>query len=245
MIGRGSGSYGKNKATAKLQDMLVDIGRRERITVPRVVATVSAATMNGTPYIAMEALKGGTLGKAASQDSIRYTNEFVRRETWMQLQDILTGQIDRHGNNVILTKDGPVAIDHDLSFPTNPPRDFAATVPTEIAVAQQRQGKLVGRAVDGISRRNYCMPPVIDKEMYKVIMAIDLNDLENMYKECGLTRFEIRAAMSRAWALQSEAQRLMDQGRVIDPNRWAVVSTKKKGPCNGDNFYALRHYCGG
>jgi hypothetical protein len=242
-IGRVSGSYGKNKATAKLQDMLVNIGRGIEITVPRVVATVSAATVKGTPYIAMEALEGETVEKVANDHKIEYDNEFVCRETWMQLQDILTGQIDRHANNVILTKDGPVAIDHDLSFPTNPPRDFAATVPISIVVEQQWQGELIGRAIDNKSPRNYCMPPVIDREMYKVIMAIDPDVLENMYRECGLTRHEIQAAMSRARALQSAAQRLIKQGRVIDPNRW-VVSHRVSNLCNDCNFYAARHYYG-
>jgi hypothetical protein len=240
-IGRVGGNYGRNKATAKLQDILIDIGRGKGITVPHVVATVSAATVKETPCIAMEALQGGTVGKAANDHKIEYDNKFVRSETWMQLQDILTGQIDRHGDNVILTKDGPVAIDHDLSFPTNPPRNFATTVPTKIAVGKPPDDC----AVDGVSPRNYCIPPVIDREMYEVIMAINLTDLKNMYKECRLTRHEIQAAMSRARALQNMAQELMDQNRVIDPNRWVKVSTRKKGPCNGDNFYAARHFHGG
>jgi hypothetical protein len=240
MIGRVSGSYRRNKATAKLQDMLVNIGRGVGITVPHVVATVSAATMEGIPCIAMEALKGGTLRHAANCNEIEYDNEFVRRETWIQLQDILTGQIDRHGNNVILTKDGPVAIDHDLSFPTDPPRKFAATVPTNIAVAQRWRGKLVGRAVDNKSRRNYCMPPVIDEEMYKVIMAIKSDELENMYEECGLTRPEIQAAMSRVEALKKAAQELMEQNRVIAQNEWAA-SCRVRDHCNTRNFYATRH----
>jgi hypothetical protein len=243
-IGRGSGSYGRNKATAKLQDMLVDIGRGKGITVPRVVATVSAATMNGTPCIAMEKLNGGIVGKAADDRKIKYDNKFVRRETWIQIQDILTGQIDRHGGNVILTKDGPVAIDHDLSFPTNPPRKFAATVPLQIAVRHQLSGKPAIMAVDGIKSRNYCMPPVIDEEMYKVIMAINPDKLKNMYEECGLTRHEIQAAMSRVRALQSAAKQLKDQDRVIAPNRWAE-SGRVKNFCNNYNFYAVRHFYGG
>jgi endo-1,4-beta-D-glucanase Y len=85
------------------------------------------------------------------------------------------------------------------------------------------------------------MPPVIDREMYKVIMAIDLNELKNMYEECGLTRFEIQAAMSRAEALKSAAQRLIKQGRVIDPNRWVEVSTAEGSRCTIRNFYAARH----
>jgi hypothetical protein len=142
IIGRGSGNYGRNKATAKLQDMLINIDRGVGITVPHVVAIFSATTVQGTPCIAMEALKGETVGKTSDDGKIKYNNEFVGRETWIQLQDILTGQIDRHGNNIILTKDGPVAIDHDLSFPTSPPRDFAAKVPINIAVEREPDDEL-------------------------------------------------------------------------------------------------------
>jgi hypothetical protein len=105
-----------------------------------------------------------------------------------------------------LTHDGPIAIDHDLSFPTVPLRDFAATVSTNIVGQQKRviNGKSHDFAVDGVSSRNYYMPLVIDWEMYKVIMAIDLNELKNMCEGCGLTRHEIQAAMSRTDALKKQ-----------------------------------------
>jgi hypothetical protein len=50
------------------------------------------------------------------------------------------------------------------------------------------------------------MPPVIDSEMYDIIMAIDLTDLENMHEGCGLIMHEILAAISRAGALKSAAR---------------------------------------
>jgi hypothetical protein len=143
------------------------------------------------------------------------------------------------------TKDGPVAIDHDLSFPTNPPRNCASLVPTLIAVPFQVQTedgiRVRERAVDNVFYRNYCMPPVIDREMYNVIMAIDLQNLEATYRECGLTRFEIGAAMGRARGLQAAAQWLWEQSRVIEPTRWAE-SQRVKNFCNDQNFYAARHY---
>jgi hypothetical protein len=80
----------------------------------------------------MEMLEGEILEKAAEDRKIDYNHNFIRRETWMQLQDVLTGQIDRHGDNVMLTKDGPVAIDHEFSFPTNSPRGVANMVPDRI-----------------------------------------------------------------------------------------------------------------
>ncbi|MDR1173423.1 MAG: hypothetical protein LBK24_01355 [Puniceicoccales bacterium] len=250
MLGPTSGSYRRNQATSRVQDMLCEIGK-VRVEVPRVIATVSAAEIGGTSCIAMEMLEGEPIGPAPSDEKRkRFDNNFMCRETWMQVQDVLTGQIDRHGNNVMLTKDGPVAIDHDLSFPTNPPRSFAYSVPDRIVAifqgldpANSSQMISIERAVDDRSRRNYCMPPVIDRGMYDVIIAIDLGKLETMYQECGLTRHEIGAAMARAQGLKAAAQWLMVQGRVIEPNRWAE-SQRVWTLCNGQNFYAARHYYG-
>ncbi|MDR1457242.1 MAG: hypothetical protein LBI47_00080, partial [Puniceicoccales bacterium] len=220
-IGPAPGSYRRNKATSKVQDMLLAIGQTNSRDVPRVIATVSTAEMDGAPCIAMEMLAGKTVGYNVAHGRIGNNNEFVRRETWMQVQDVLTGQIDRHGDNVMLTGDGPIAIDHDLSFPTDPPRKFADKISRVLVYKHQTpQGHPVDAAIDGKSPRNYCMPPVIDRDMYNVIMAIDLPALENMYKEHGLTKPEIGAAMARAKELQRVAQKRMTDGLVIEPNQW-------------------------
>jgi hypothetical protein len=242
-IGIASGSYRRNQATSMVQRMFEHIGRQKEITVPLVIATISAAEMNGVPFIATEALDGRTVAAAAAVRKVAYDDNFICRETWMQLQDILTGQIDRHGNNIILTKDGPVAIDHDLSFPTNPPRNFADKVPWSLVfLFQKPQSQSIERAVDGKSPRNYCMPPVIDEDMYKVIMAIDLPRLETTYQECGLTRPEIGAAMARAHGLKVAARQLKTDGRVIKLDQWSLPHTQYL--CNEQNSYAARHYAG-
>jgi hypothetical protein len=235
LIGTASGTYRRNKAATGIQNMLCAIGQKRGITVPKVIASVSAAEIDGVPCIAMEMLNGETLYTNARSGKITANNEFIRRETWMQLQDILTGQIDRHGNNVMLTEGGPVAIDHDLSFPTNPPRNFAAQVP-QVLAKEVREG--VDLAVDNESPRNYCMPPLIDREMYDVIMSIDLRALENMYNEHGLTRYEICAAMNRAVELQRIAQTMMTLNRVIEPTKWEAYNQY----CGHLNSYAARHY---
>ncbi|MDR2779157.1 MAG: hypothetical protein LBB16_02625, partial [Puniceicoccales bacterium] len=223
-IGAVCGNYRRNKATSRLQNMLIEIGEQRRIEVPHVVATVSGAEMSGVPYIAMEMLEGSTVAIATKGSTgIQYNNEFVRRETWIQIQDVLTGQIDRHGDNVMLTANGPVAIDHDLSFPTYPPRALADTVPTEIVCSYEsleNLGQYIEAAIDCRSNRNYCMPPVIDRKMFDVIMAIDVDTLANMYQECGLTRLEIQSALSRARGLKEHALAMEKEGRVIDPTEW-------------------------
>jgi hypothetical protein len=241
-IGRASGNYGRNLAASGVQDMLCNIGKGKGITVPHVIASVSAAEISGVPCIAMEALEGETVEIATYNDQISpYNNEFIRRETWIQIQDVLTGQIDRHCNNVMLTADGPVAVDHDLSFPTNPPREFAGTVPLNITKSRWAWWNIViEQAIDGKSHRNYCMPPFIDEDMYNVITNINLDELEGMYQRCGLTRLEISAAMDRAQVLINIARNLRNNRKVIAPNEWRD-SQRVKDSCNETNLYAIRH----
>jgi hypothetical protein len=74
-------------------------------------------------------------------------------------------------------------------------------------------------------------------------MAIDLPALETMYRECGLTRPEIGAAMARARGLQDAAQQLMADGRVIEPGE-SESSPLVQQWCNRLNSYALRHLAG-
>jgi hypothetical protein len=255
-IGTVGGSYRRNQATARVQAMFDCIGLQKGIGVPHVIASVSAAEMNGVPCIAMEALEGRTVGEIAKvvkeggiqlerQKGMQLINEFICRETWMQIQDVLTGQMNRRGDNVMLTGDGlPVAIDHDLSFPTNPPRNFAGIVPTMIAVPFRTQWGPMEAAIDGKSPGNYCMPPVIDREMYDVIMAIDLPRLEATYRDCGLTRTEISAAMARAKRVKAVAQERKEAGRVIEPNQWGSSQLVTQY-CDMRNFYAARHLAGG
>ncbi|MDR2603393.1 MAG: hypothetical protein LBC11_02435 [Puniceicoccales bacterium] len=66
-IGTASGGYRRNKATARVQDMLCEVGTRMTVKVPRVIATVSAAEINGVPSIAMEMLEGKTVGVCARE----------------------------------------------------------------------------------------------------------------------------------------------------------------------------------
>ncbi|MDR2603522.1 MAG: hypothetical protein LBC11_03105 [Puniceicoccales bacterium] len=228
LVGYRSGSHRRNKATSRLQDMLCDIGLRNGITVPHVIASVFGAEVNGIPCIGMEKVDGLTLAQAVREGKIpSENNDFIRSATWVQLQDVLTGQIDRHGNNIILAKGTiPVAIDHDLSFSTSQARTSAGTIPKTLF------------AVDDASLRNHCIPPVIDEDMYKVIKDINLDELEKMYRECGLTSSEIDPAMARAQALKKKVEKLKQHGLVIKPDEWER-SEQVKRLCTPKNFYAL------
>ncbi|MDR2432778.1 MAG: hypothetical protein LBD34_03430 [Puniceicoccales bacterium] len=257
--GHGSGSYRRNKATSKVQYMFHAVGKTMGIDVPHVAATVSAGEINGVPCIAIEELDDTSLWqnlqnlynrnpKSIIHDENVLAKQIMRDETWLQLQDVLTGQIDRHANNVTLipmeaakkgrsTKNARiVAFDHDMSFPTNPPRSFASIVPESI-VSSNYPAEV---AFDGLKTSNYCMPCIIDTDMFNVIMAIDLNKLENMYKKCGLTRMEISPAMARAQALKNKVRELKQHGLVIKPNEWEQ-SEKVRSLCNNRNCYARWH----
>jgi hypothetical protein len=241
-IGPPSGIYRRNRITSDLQDMFCDIGKKFKINVPHVIASVFGAEVKKIPCIAMEWLDGLTLCQAARKKQILYDSEFIRRESWMQILDILAGQIDRHPNNVMLTKNGPVAFDHDLSFPTHPPRSFASIIPKVIAMTMgMPEDGRPAVAVDGVMTHNYCMLPVIDSEMYTIITNLDLQKLKGMYQKRGLPRSAMKAAMARAQALKKKAEKLKQRGLVIEPNEWEH-SEKVKTLCSSDNFYAKWHF---
>ncbi|MDR1891345.1 MAG: hypothetical protein LBQ23_04225 [Puniceicoccales bacterium] len=242
-VGPGTGTYRRNKATSMVQDILIDTGQKKGIVVPHVIVSVSAAEMNGIPYIGMELLNGKTLDYAVFRRAVPYDNEFIRRETWIQLQDILTGQFDRHIRNIIFTRSGPVAIDHDLSFPTHPPRSIASIIPKVLALDTGRlskNGHPIKNAIDGVTPLNYCMPPVIDTDMYNIIKDLNLDELSKTYQRCGLTRLEMEAAMARAQALKNKVEELNSNQLVIAPDQWGQ-SEEVRSHCNPYNFYALLH----
>ncbi|MDR0693117.1 MAG: hypothetical protein LBF49_00900 [Puniceicoccales bacterium] len=228
-IGYRCGSHRRNKATSGVQDMFYALGQKLEITVPHVIVTVSAAEVNGVPCTAMEKLEGCTVWQAASGGKIKYDNDFICQETWMQLQDILTGQVDRHGHNAMyIQNEQVVAFDHEFSYPILSSRTFASMIPTAVS------------AIDGMESKSYCMPPVIDEDMFRLVESLELDKLENMYREYGLTSLEIDPAMARARALKEKVEELKQNGRVIKRDEW-ISSPLVKAHCNSKNFYALFH----
>jgi hypothetical protein len=241
LIGGSTGTYRRNKATKVVQDMMMRVG------APKVMTEVSAGTMrqpdgSQKACMVMDFLGGTTIhrevfpGLAANNGVIKHTipmtNEFIRHETWIQLEDILTGQIDRHSGNVMYNSGTPVGVDHDMSFPSSYVRPgLTSVIPGIIDDNGQNPW-----SVPGIRFRNFCMPPVIDKTMYDAIKSIDLKNLESKYRACGLTRFEISAAMRRAEMLQIAADRV----QVIAPEAWAT-SRWVQQLCKRSNFYAFKH----
>ncbi|MDR1255729.1 MAG: hypothetical protein LBJ94_02285 [Puniceicoccales bacterium] len=225
-----TGGYGRNLATSELQDMFVKVGASLGMAVPHVVASVSAAEANGEAYIAMEYLEGATVSGSVGRKQLLYNNEFIRCETWLQLMDILTGQMDRRGDNVMYIENSPIGIDHDFSFPTDPPQKFAGSIPDQLA-------RKIGK--HEWADRNYGMPPIIDRQMRDVIGALDLKELEAMYRKCGLTKLELSAAMSRARELKSRVKAL-SRSQIIAPSAWEA----NQGRLTDTNSYAARHSAG-
>jgi hypothetical protein len=161
---------------------------------------------------------------------------FIRGEANLQLQDVLTGQMDRHSGNVMVItgNDGKIhiiGIDNDLSFPISADEDpgVANKVPTTLTDEDRRKD----------TSRNFCMPPVIDTDMQKFVTDLDLNELKKMYEERSLTKKEIDPAIERAKLVKEHVAK-MPPDRIIKPDEWAT--SKAVGDyCNADNFYARRH----
>ncbi|MDR1255587.1 MAG: hypothetical protein LBJ94_01490 [Puniceicoccales bacterium] len=244
-IGRVSGNFSRNLASSGLQDMLTAIGRSrpKPIKVPSVMVSATAAEANGEAYIAMDYVEGKDANNTPipRDETLSFRQELeegesLRRETWLQLMDVLTGQVDRNATNVIFDESKrPISIDHDLSFPTNPPRSFAGTVPNKIYEMETICGRWRNMAADGQHGFNYCMPPAIDREMYDVVMALDAKPngaLERLYKRCMLPDNAIGAAMERARELQSRVSAIPSKNLVID---WLFQAKLLRDPlCNGE-----------
>ncbi|MDR1401344.1 MAG: hypothetical protein LBI81_00080 [Puniceicoccales bacterium] len=221
IIGSITGIYRRNLATHKVQELIQAAGG------PHVTAKISAATISVDdsflPCIAMEFLEGKTIEETlAGGTNIELTNEFIRHEIWMQILDFLTGQIDRHNGNVMLCKGYPVGIDHDMSFSMTADSDINSLL------------------------ENYCVPPVIDTEMYTFIKGLDLNKLEDTYRSCGLTGSEVSSAIKRAMLLKNIIKK--DGGRIspsgvflINKDAWVDTVKKHSSIFTEKNFYAQKH----
>ncbi|MDR1233514.1 MAG: hypothetical protein LBJ75_04650 [Puniceicoccales bacterium] len=218
--------------------------------------------MQGRSFIGMELAQGAAISVKFldPNDSIANAtlniNEFfsnnsnaistyLREATWLQVQDVLTGQVDRHNENLHVNPDtGHItAFDFDHSFPTMEARpNFASRCPQII------QGKGL-KAVDQIGRkgsRNFCMPPVIDTTMQKKIMAIASEKLKTELLPTGLSQDEIEASALRLIHMQQlingddDDDMVLEIG-IITSTDWKISILLEKG-CDSNNLYAFNFF---
>jgi hypothetical protein len=224
-LGTALGTYARNLAAGGIEKLLAS---------PHVVASVFAfADSNGDTSIAMEYANGhpadfSKQGRTAIDDQAKGKREelaragrFQRQATWLQLQDCLSGQLDRHTRNVYHSGERILAFDHDLSFPRLSHRSFAADVPLTLGIRREKRQL---ERVDGSWGRNYAMPPLIDGEMLLAIRRLSILDLESLYRSVGLTRLEIHPALARAEKMKNLAEKMEKDGRVISTDDWGSES---------------------
>ncbi|MDR1375671.1 MAG: hypothetical protein LBJ45_02570 [Holosporaceae bacterium] len=239
--GNTAGMYRRNMATIAVQQMMSKLGSPNDVVVNACAGTMQAPNGGQAACLVMDRLNGETVRETASDLVVRgqhisLTNEFKRRETWLQIEDIITGQIDRHGQNVMYNSGHSIGIDHDMSFPSTWDRpQLAREIPDKTVDNGWERWSVPGKQF-----RTFCMPPVIDSDMYNAIMSMDVNELWRNLRECGLTRPEIDGAIKRTRLLKTSATRLMNNGMVIQPSAWAT-SQRVAIHCNRNNFYAISH----
>lgn len=108
-------------------------------------------------------------------------------------------------------------------------------------------------SVDGLSARNYCIPWVIDRDMERVIDAIDPKMIKKICETEGLTAAETEPTYARICDLKKKIQNrgVVNQNNknkiiqnckitVIEPNEWDEEVLKNCG-CDETNSYALSH----
>lgn len=249
-IGTRTGTYRRNLATEGVQEIMMKYYGAPQVIAPVVAALTNEKDPDGYPEVvlAMPVLDNG---------DYETTREYIKNETWLQIEDCFTGQLDRHHGNVMFDEKGnPQGIDHDFCFPTYMGRPKLANIvpdkissnyslkttadPTESPVSINRMIFKFESAVDEVGLpRNFCLPPVIDTNMRNAILNLDLKTLESKYRESGLTRAEIYPAMERAKEIQKFV-REMPKNQIIQPDQWSEEKIRDLG-CDEFNCYALRH----
>jgi hypothetical protein len=254
VIGSSMGTYRRNMAHNCVQQMAASFG------CPPVFVKTSAGILNegksNKICMVMDFIDGETVeaavssagknGAAGGTSQVHIDGEFMRWSTWMQLLDVLTGQCDRHGANVMLMGKGQIgagdgrkgdvtlagkeqgAIDHEISFPTS----YANTLDFV------KHSEITSLPTD--PRQGFAIPPVIDQEMGNFVTKLNLGALEKSYKACGLTKPEIECAIHRARLLKQAVLQMHTNNAIINKSAWGGIC-KDKNKFTKSNCYAMYH----
>ena len=158
----------------------------------------------------MEKAQGNTSEHTHSSVFMR-NNDVCREVTNLQLLDHLTGQGDRHSNNMFIKvlpngKARITGIDNDQCFGEK------LTDPAGIKAGNNQMNK---------GFRGTGLPPVVDTEMARAINNLTPNDIREMLGD-KLTENEIQAAIQRHDGLKQHIAMLANSKptRIISPNQW-------------------------
>ena len=119
----------------------------------------------------------------------------------LQLNDYLSGQVDRHSGNVFIDDDGQVkGIDNDMAFGT---RD------------------VLERTNMGEENQIHNLPEQIDRQTAESFLSMSEQDFVTTIAgseqdPSRLSQFEVDAAVGRYWTLRSHVQKLADDDALIE-----------------------------
>jgi hypothetical protein len=236
------GSYRHNMATVAIHDMMKELGLMSVDVVAGCSAGMVLDKRTFVPSLVMD-MAGKTVGSIArdeySKRRLLRSNRYIRTDTCLQIIDVICGQVDRHASNLSIDDKtgGVVAFDNDWSFPSSRSRPgLTKCIPDKLI----DRGNEPWAAVPGRMFRTFCMPPVIDTNMFDAINNLDLKKLKSICEGCGLTPGEVDATVFRGKLLKEAATRLYVAEKVISPNDW-VGSPVVKRLCSPKNFYAFAH----
>ncbi|MDR1438138.1 MAG: hypothetical protein LBI69_03715 [Puniceicoccales bacterium] len=249
-------TIGRNLAPQVVNAYLSEIGG-----APRVVVEAKLKVANGVPGISMEQAPGREVMQSATWD-IANDPEYRRQETWLQLIDCITGELDRHGNNVFYDPKTQklTAIDFDGSFPIQQLRNavilidsngkfrvdnemrkaikdknLANSIPDCLYIV--RKDIEIACGIDELGVQNYCMPPVIDETMKEAILKIDINELQSRLEKTGLSDEQIKAAMVRVQCMKN----IIGNKKIHTINLLDWNVSANFAICECDNCYFLHH----
>ncbi|MDR0340156.1 MAG: hypothetical protein LBH53_01175 [Puniceicoccales bacterium] len=204
-----------NLAVGALCDLLATRG------APPLVVRAIPAVVNGKVGLAMPIVPGKNLRRHPNNSAFWKSPSFRRQEIWLQILDCIGGETDRYVRNVFWDEatETLTAIDSDTSFP------LSHRCPTIRWDPVTKEGR----------PQRYCIPPVIDTDIWTVIEGLSEEELRECLQEIGFFGEQIDAACARLKALKSH------KFCVITPDQWANDELLREGGCTDTNCCFLLH----
>jgi hypothetical protein len=255
--------YANNIATSRTQDMLGEIGKSRDIVVKNVmVKSFGALDKDGKTYIGSEFVEGTALSDMDHQkiEELRKNGEFRRQEAWIQINHVITGQVDGHGENIKVKQTnggGDIeikAFDNDLAFPPSDQQKSLAVsrIPYTGGITWtdpkgNAMPSILGTnastpkdELDDVLIKKFVPPPIMDEGQFTVITNINLAEYDSMLADCGIGPDEREATRNRVGALIAHAYQLKREGRIIKPTEWGTSQLIEE-VCTPMNFYPFAH----
>lgn len=267
LAGLAAGGLGYQNNTRVMQINIAACYSAESIGCENVIAKSKIGSFKGKIGLFMDAAPGATFNNIACEKStlcgINSRGErFTYRDTCALLQkkglystmqanlmqelnklewaDILSGQVDRHGDNYLVSIDADTGavkvtgIDNDASFGSRKigmnTIDLEGVAPKGIAFLKMKrlpinEQKILDASganssqIEGLRRifgfNQFLVPARIDKGTFDKLMAVDTGAYRQKLLTC-LDREAAEAAVLRLEDAKQHAQRLAYQGKVVD-----------------------------